>query len=80
MVVLQVPIVPKPCHLIQTIAYICSADILYFRVQFPQLSRRVSINRLSDEVALNMLLNIDTCPDTQSINKQRLSQIESPQR
>ena len=49
MVVLQVPIVPKPCHLIQTIAYICSADILYFRVQFPQLSRRVSINRLSDD-------------------------------
>ena len=35
---------------------------------------------LSDEVALNVLLNIDTCPDTRSINKQRLRQKDSPQR
>ena len=41
MVVLHMPIVPKPCHLIQTIAYISSADILYIRVQFPNYRARV---------------------------------------
>ena len=40
----------------QTVAYICRADILYIR-------ERVSIT-------LNLLLNIDMCLDTWSINKQ----------
>ena len=43
MVILYMPIVPKPCHLIQTIAYICSADILYIRVQFPNY--RTSVDK-----------------------------------
>ena len=43
MVVLYMPIVPKPCHVIQTIAYICSADILYIRVQFPNY--RTSVDK-----------------------------------
>ena len=57
------PIVPKPCHVIQTIAYKCISAVLTFCIFMSSspIIERVSINILSDEVALNVLLNFIFC-------------------